>query len=457
MEFIQNDFMIKELRVSPTRNLIIGKNDRVQIEPRIMDVLCVLSQNARDVVSREDFIEQIWKVQFGGDESLTRAISLLRKTFKKFGLVPEIIETIPKRGYRLAIEISDRPSPTITTTQPSPSSVSPSPNRSTQSKAVISPNISTTRPAQVATHPIPTEPSVQSIPVTAFKTSPKIIRALILFPMLIGAIFVGWYIGQINTSKIETELDAPEQDLLANIKIEAGLSNTEIAMAMMLAYDEGNIGKQTAISAAERYLQKADSDNLSSEVMTLSAKAWLRYHQENLNDSLVLFERAIAEDPIHGNSWLGKARVLKDIKNYELALVNADQAIRLDPLSFAARLLRAEILAAQKKMDEASVEIDSLLKLNSQFPKALKFQEQLSIFRYYDTDRDGRLLPGEIGTGDTALHQIQDQDDTLGISIDEFKVRSEAPLGTTTTDKTLFQYDLSDPKNPKFQKWQQAK
>lgn len=66
-----------------------------------MDVLCVLAKCQGQVVSRGDLIDRVWGVQFGGDESLSRAISKLRKTFSLAGASDVYIETIPKRGYRL--------------------------------------------------------------------------------------------------------------------------------------------------------------------------------------------------------------------------------------------------------------------------------------------------------------------------------------------------------------------
>jgi TolB-like protein len=43
----------------------------------------------------------VWGTEFGADESLTRSISLLRKALGDTRSEPAVIETIPKRGYRL--------------------------------------------------------------------------------------------------------------------------------------------------------------------------------------------------------------------------------------------------------------------------------------------------------------------------------------------------------------------
>lgn len=92
---------IGEFAVEPSRNLIKYGDNQFSIEPRIMDVLCALAERQGEVIARTDLIERLWDVKFGGDESLSRAISQLRKTFRAAGCADEYIETIPKRGYRL--------------------------------------------------------------------------------------------------------------------------------------------------------------------------------------------------------------------------------------------------------------------------------------------------------------------------------------------------------------------
>ncbi len=69
-----------------------------QIEPKPMEVLYVLASRNGQVMSRQDLIDEVWGVAHGGDESLTRAISLLRK------VLPDHIRTIPKRGYVFTAE-----------------------------------------------------------------------------------------------------------------------------------------------------------------------------------------------------------------------------------------------------------------------------------------------------------------------------------------------------------------
>ncbi|MFK7733617.1 MAG: winged helix-turn-helix domain-containing tetratricopeptide repeat protein [Pseudomonadales bacterium] len=85
---------------------IDGPAGHTSIEPKIMNLLQVLVDNAGSVVTRAELLEQVWGETYGGDESLSRGISLLRRAFGDTRGDQQYIETVPKRGYRLRAEIS---------------------------------------------------------------------------------------------------------------------------------------------------------------------------------------------------------------------------------------------------------------------------------------------------------------------------------------------------------------
>lgn len=86
---------------------IIGPKKTHAIEPKVMEVLRVLVDNAGQVVTREDIIDQVWGVGYGGDERLSRAISLLRKALGDKRGKKALIQTIPKTGYKLILPEAD--------------------------------------------------------------------------------------------------------------------------------------------------------------------------------------------------------------------------------------------------------------------------------------------------------------------------------------------------------------
>ncbi len=84
---------------------ISGPAGNHAVEPMVMEVLSALAENAGEVVTREALIDRVWGVGYGGDERLSRAISLLRKALGDTRGKHEYIQTIPKTGYKLVIEI----------------------------------------------------------------------------------------------------------------------------------------------------------------------------------------------------------------------------------------------------------------------------------------------------------------------------------------------------------------
>ncbi len=103
------DFWIEEWRIRPLLNRMEGKDEAVQVEPRIMAVLLHLANHAGDVVTREELLETVWADVEVGDDPLNRAISELRKHFGDNPRRPQYIETIRQRGYRLIAPVSATP------------------------------------------------------------------------------------------------------------------------------------------------------------------------------------------------------------------------------------------------------------------------------------------------------------------------------------------------------------
>jgi DNA-binding winged helix-turn-helix (wHTH) protein/TolB-like protein/Tfp pilus assembly protein PilF len=107
-------FLIHGQVVTPATNEIARDQIVARIEPKSMEVLVRLIAHAGDVVSREELQDAIWGDVVVGDDSLTSAIIKIRKAFGDDARNPQVIETIPKRGYRLiaTVEHETRMPPT---------------------------------------------------------------------------------------------------------------------------------------------------------------------------------------------------------------------------------------------------------------------------------------------------------------------------------------------------------
>ena len=93
---------------------VTGPGGSLRLEPRVMAVLTELARHSGRVVSRQELHDTIWPGVVVTDYTLNRCIYRLRRALDRIagdggGTGSELIETLPKRGYRLLAEISNAP------------------------------------------------------------------------------------------------------------------------------------------------------------------------------------------------------------------------------------------------------------------------------------------------------------------------------------------------------------
>lgn len=77
-------------------------NHQIRLSPKCTQVFALLAENADCLVEKEQILDIVWPGRFGADESLTRAVSDIRKALREFKSGAEkAIKTVPKRGYML--------------------------------------------------------------------------------------------------------------------------------------------------------------------------------------------------------------------------------------------------------------------------------------------------------------------------------------------------------------------
>ena len=100
-------YLLNGYMVNSGTNEITLNGVETRIEPKSMEVLVFLVAHAGQVVSRAQIQDEVWGEVLVGDDSLTNAIIKLRKAFGDDARNPRVIETIPKRGYRLIAEVGE--------------------------------------------------------------------------------------------------------------------------------------------------------------------------------------------------------------------------------------------------------------------------------------------------------------------------------------------------------------
>lgn len=102
------DFKVGPVSISPSRRLIEGPAGSVHVEPLIMQVFLLLIDADGQVVTRSHLFDACWGGQNVGDDSLNRAITMVRRIAAE--TCPDLfeIENIPRTGYRLTSRALDR-------------------------------------------------------------------------------------------------------------------------------------------------------------------------------------------------------------------------------------------------------------------------------------------------------------------------------------------------------------
>ncbi|HWT11674.1 MAG TPA: transcriptional regulator [Allosphingosinicella sp.] len=83
------------------RDRRLSRDDEpVELNARYLDALALLLSEAGRLVSKERFLDEVWRGVPVTDEALTQCIRTLRRQLGDDAAAPRFIETVPKHGYR---------------------------------------------------------------------------------------------------------------------------------------------------------------------------------------------------------------------------------------------------------------------------------------------------------------------------------------------------------------------
>ena len=94
-------FYLGDLRIEPTGGKVTGPNGEAHLQPKAVEVLLYLAQHPFEIVERGDILAEVWGDGQGSSEALSHAISDLRSGLDDNAEDPKLIQTVPRRGYRL--------------------------------------------------------------------------------------------------------------------------------------------------------------------------------------------------------------------------------------------------------------------------------------------------------------------------------------------------------------------
>lgn len=102
-EDVLKPFRLGPVIVDPARCVLLRDGEEVRLEPKVVDLLVLLSKRDGAVVSRDALFDALWPGTIVGDDALSRTVFKLRRALGDDPKRPRFVETVPKRGYRLLV------------------------------------------------------------------------------------------------------------------------------------------------------------------------------------------------------------------------------------------------------------------------------------------------------------------------------------------------------------------
>ena len=93
-------FRFEDFHLDPADRRLRRGDETVELNARYLDALTLLVGEAGGLVSKDRFLDEVWRGVPVTDEALTQCIRTLRRQLGDDASRPRFIETVPKHGYR---------------------------------------------------------------------------------------------------------------------------------------------------------------------------------------------------------------------------------------------------------------------------------------------------------------------------------------------------------------------
>lgn len=102
-------FRFDRFELDPGNRRLTNGGQPIELNSRYLDALALLVREQGRLVSKDRFLDEVWRGVPVTDEALTQCIKTLRRQLGDDAARPRFIETVPKHGYRFiaAVEAAD--------------------------------------------------------------------------------------------------------------------------------------------------------------------------------------------------------------------------------------------------------------------------------------------------------------------------------------------------------------
>src|SRR3954451_13514572 len=103
---IADTFRFDRFCLDPADRRLLRDGQPVELSARYLDALALLVREAGKLVSKDRFMDEVWRGVPVTDEALTQCIKTLRRQLGDDAGSPRFIETVPKHGYRFIAPVN---------------------------------------------------------------------------------------------------------------------------------------------------------------------------------------------------------------------------------------------------------------------------------------------------------------------------------------------------------------
>jgi Tol biopolymer transport system component/DNA-binding winged helix-turn-helix (wHTH) protein len=105
-QFFNKLYEFGEFRLDAAERVLWRGEEMLVLPPKVFDTLLVLIEKEGRVVSKSELMEAVWADAFVEESNLSQNIYTLRRTLGVDEQGKQFIETVPRRGYRLAVPVT---------------------------------------------------------------------------------------------------------------------------------------------------------------------------------------------------------------------------------------------------------------------------------------------------------------------------------------------------------------
>ena len=339
------------------------------MESKVMQVLEVLVDNKDEVLTRSDLIEAVWGVEFGGDERLSRAISLLRKALGDSRGKADYIETIPRRGYRFIAEIE------AAAVDDTPAIAVPTPIKNEVPNITAEPYVEMEQPTPLT--------DTQANPKRKL-SKPLLVLASCVLVFALTTLLFPRFNSSINSNSINAQMEQGFQNLIYFSQDSVILESEQI-FTEVLADNPDNAAARAGLSLTllRRYINdqkdpallrrarsSAEAALRSDDHLGLAniALGWAKEYSGDLDGAMKAYDRAGVLDPDNIFLLEGLARTQVRTGNAELAIETLHRGKNLYPEAPIFYQFLGHSLVSQNEFEQAEAMFRQVIAVSKNSP-----------------------------------------------------------------------------------------